>query len=99
MKRFLEKIQSEVGGRQISKPSEDPSKQTSYAEMIDLNVSPLRYNGHVITTHKELRDKISIDGFEEVIHGHIRKIREKENETNVPEIDRDPANKIDPKFF
>ena len=34
-----------------------------------------------------------------MIHGHIRKIRERENKTNVPEIDRDPANKIDPKFF
>lgn len=42
---------------------------------------------------------IKLDTFEEVIHGHIKKIRDKENETNVPEVDRDPANKIDPKFF
>lgn len=67
--------------------------------MIDMTVTPLKYNGHVVTTHKELQDKIHIDSFEDVIHGHIRKIRERENETNVPEIDRDPANKIDPKFF
>jgi hypothetical protein len=53
----------------------------------------------VITTHKELKDLIKIDSFEEVVHGHIRRLREKENETNVPEVDRDPANRIDPKFF
>ena len=64
-----------------------------------MTVTPLKYNGHVITTHKELQDKIHIDSFEDVIHEKIRKIREKENETNVPEPDRDPANKIDPKFF
>lgn len=97
MKRFLAKIQSEIGGS-ISNTKE--KKSNNYLnDNIDYSVSPLMYNGHVVTTHKELKDLIKLDSFEEVIHGHIRAIREKEYSQNVPEVDRDPCNKIDPKFF
>jgi hypothetical protein len=97
MKRFLENIQSEIGDKVVQQKS--GKKKSISNQSIDINVRPLLYNGHVITTHKELKDLIKIDSFEEVVHGHIRRLREKENETNVPEVDRDPANRIDPKFF
>ena len=80
-------------------PKEDLDSKNESLNEIDFSERPLVYNGHNITTHKELKDLIKLDTFEEVIHGHIKKIRDKENETNVPEVDRDPANKIDPKFF
>ena len=64
---------------------------------VDMSVAPLKYQGQVVTTHKELRDLISIDSFEDAI-GYVRAVRAKENESSVPEVDRNPCTKVDPTF-
>lgn len=40
---------------------------------------PLMFNGQVIKSHKELKELIKFDTFDEVIHGKIKKIRDREN--------------------
>lgn len=67
-------------------------------EEVDYTTVPVRYNGQIVSTHKELKDLIQIDSFQDVI-GHIRKIRHVENVLSLPESERDPVNRIDPKFF
>lgn len=104
MKRFLQKIQSEVEGKNITLDEKVATKKKPKSDLLDLNVAPLEYESpdgtrHRVTTHKELQDLIQIESFEDAIHGRIREIRDRENRTDVPEIDRDPVNKIDPKFF
>jgi hypothetical protein len=57
------------------------------------------YNGVVVNSQNELKDLIKFDSFEEVIYGKIAKVRERENVNDIPDADRDPCNKIDPKFY
>jgi hypothetical protein len=50
-----------------------------------------------VTTHKELKDLIKIPSFEEAV-GYVRALRAKENESIVPEADRNPCTKVDPTY-
>lgn len=96
MKRFLKFMKSEVGD--LQSPKKDADRDT--LPEIDYKApKPLTYNGKVVNSQNELKDLIKFDSFEEVIYGKIAKIRERENEYEMPEADRDPANKIDPKFY
>jgi hypothetical protein len=68
-------------------------------EKHDNNYKPLIYKGHHINTLEELRDLVSIESFEEVVQGIVRKTRIRENVQAVPEADRDITNRVDPTFF
>ena len=48
-------------------------------EKNDNDYKPLIYKGHHINTLEELRDLVSIESFEEVVQGIVRKTRIKEN--------------------
>jgi hypothetical protein len=58
----------------VKKPTIDKKKENN-----DNDYKPLIYKGHHINTLEELRDLVSIESFEEVVQGIVRKTRIKEN--------------------
>jgi hypothetical protein len=58
----------------VKKPTIDKKKEKN-----DNDYKPLIYKGHHINTLEELRDLVSIESFEEVVQGIVRKTRIKEN--------------------
>lgn len=58
---------------------------------------PLYYNGQKVATFLELKELVSLDSFETVIHDYMQ--TKKAEEEGLPEKDRDPVTKIDDEYL
>jgi hypothetical protein len=75
----MTKLKEDLGEQNVQVKLVKKLNTDKKKEKNDNDYKPLIYKGHHINTLEELRDLVSIESFEEVVHGIVRKTRIREN--------------------